>query len=118
MGSELDDSVIRALCDALGDEGAVEIVELYLDALEPERARLDDALAGGDALAIRRSAHDLKATSGTVGAMQIADVLAKIERLAAAGNVRDLDPLVRSLTPRLMHVRTELERWLGATRGT
>src|SRR5689334_2490389 len=112
MDGEVDAEVIGALSAALGDEGAVEIVQLYLDALEPERARLEEAFARGDAKGIRASAHDLKSTSGTVGATSVAEALSQIERLAAAGDVAAIAPLVPSLAPRLRSVRESLEAWL------
>lgn len=117
MDGEVDGAVITALCEALGDEGAIEVVQLYLDALEPESVRLADAVAAGDTSAIRRSAHDLKSTSGTVGAVRVAHAMAEVERLAASGDVSAIDPIVKSTLGRLRSVRTGLEMWLAAVRG-
>lgn len=82
-------SVARAadmLSSEVGEEGTIEIFEMFLrDAM----SRMDDIAAAhrnGDAAEMRRSAHSFKSVCETVGAGEFAGILRDIEKIAEMGN--------------------------------
>ncbi len=54
-------------------------------------------LTNRDANGLRRSAHTLKSTAATVGALPLAEVCKDIERLAREGKLDEVAPLLNML---------------------
>ena len=69
------------------------LLDEYLVQTDEMMASLRQALASGDADALRRQAHTLKGASGSVGAMQIFELLVP----ASAGGSLDLPALEQAL---------------------
>lgn len=79
-----DPSVFETLRASVGGD-ATFLAELVGDYLEDGQTLLDTMQAAadnGDAALLERSAHSLKSTSQTVGALALADVCATIEQHA------------------------------------
>jgi histidine phosphotransfer protein HptB len=93
----LDSSVLQALHEfRVPDEPdpAAEVAQAFL-AVTPKRlARLRQAARHGDAAEVRRIAHQVRGSCGTVGALAMSAVAAELE---AADTVSDMRPLVPRL---------------------
>ena len=102
----LDEAAIAALRDPdLGGdpEFLVEVVEAFLGDSPPRLQALRASLDRGDAEALGRAAHSLKGSSGNFGAMRMQTLCADIERLARAGELGPLGPLVEQLDVEYEH---------------
>ena len=96
----LDEAAIAALRDPdLGGDPdfLVEVVEAFLGDSPPRLQALRASLDRGEAEAVGRAAHSLKGSSGNFGAMRMQTLCADIERLARAGELGSLGPLVEQL---------------------
>ena len=80
-----DQAVLQLLRDAVGADGAAEVVKAMVE----DAARLLDALEQSverrDPAALRVAAHTMKSNSALVGADALTAVLGELERLAASG---------------------------------
>lgn len=84
MTQLLDHAALNELREALGEE-LDGIVELYVTGLKEQAQALADLFNAQDLPALRRSAHSLKGSSVSMGAMALGALAAQIEHLAAAG---------------------------------
>ena len=73
----VDAAVLVRLAEEVG--GVEEVVELYLRALPLRCASIAHALAAGDAVTLRQTAHTLQSASAFVGAMPLAALCARLE---------------------------------------
>ena len=73
-------------------ELSAAILRDFLDSTATDLARIEDALASGDADEVRRQAHRVKGAARTVGAREVAALAERLESDAAADGV-DLDGL-------------------------
>ncbi len=86
-----------------GEEANEVIRELLTMFLEQTPSHMDTLRAAfqvGDLSAVRRVAHTLKSSSGSVGAYALADICQQVEDLALAKDIETL----RSLVPRLEEI--------------
>jgi len=89
-----DRDVIEQYRSVIGDEGALDMVRLFLRTLPERRAELDDALGADDLERIRRTGHAIKGMAAAVGATRLSAVgllLQHAEQREVAGLVRRLD---------------------------
>ena len=96
-----DESVLLGLFD--GDREAMnEILAEFLGDIPRVIGVLKQAVEAGDQAGVRLQAHTLKGASANVGAQAMRRVSARLEELAAAGNLESADSLTsdieRSLT--------------------
>ena len=84
----IDHATLNELREALGDE-LDGIVKLYVDGLPTQSAELVALLAAHDLPTLRRSAHSLKGSSVSMGAVLLGARAAEIEKLAATGETSD-----------------------------
>ncbi len=95
----LDRSLVEQLEVALGRSSVVELVQLFLETTVERLQALDQAITTGDVIAIRSEAHDLKSTSGNLGARRLwtqARALEVAARDEAIEVVRDLATPIRA----------------------
>ena len=89
----LDQAVLDALERWLGKAGVIELVKAFLETTGQHLDALDRAIAAGDIVKVGAEVHDLKSSSGNLGARQLAaqaraiQAAAKSEPIEA---VRDL----------------------------
>ena len=116
----LDEAAIAALRDPElgGDpEFLVEVVEAFLGD-SPSRLRaLRAGFDRGDAEAVGRAAHSLKGSSGNFGAMRMQTLCGDIERLARAGRLEPLGPLVSRLDVEYRQVAERLATLVAEATG-
>jgi HPt (histidine-containing phosphotransfer) domain-containing protein len=100
-----------AQLDADGSEGLlVSLVDMF--AVEaPKRLRaLRSQLAAGDATGVEETAHTLKGTSATLGAVNVADVAREIEVLGRSGALAGGAVLVDRLEREVARAEAVLHR--------
>lgn len=91
-----------------------EVAEAYLGDAAPRIAAIGAAIAGGDARALRETAHALKGSSGTVGARQLAALCGEIERCAQRGALVEAAALHARATRELARVEDALRAARGS----
>ena len=101
----LDGGVLRELRDAVG-EGFPRVLASFLASTSPKVAALRGAALGGDEEALRRTAHALAGSVGTVGALRLSELCRRLE--TAPGRVADTDPLLEEIEAEHRRVRQEL----------
>ncbi len=74
-----------------------ELIDGFLADLEGRLHAIRRAIAGGDAPALRSAAHSLKGSSGTVGAIGLAQRCGELEALGREGRVDEAGPLLDDL---------------------
>ncbi|MEQ5802887.1 ATP-binding protein [Halomonas sp. H10-9-1] len=110
----VDSRILVSLLDSFGEPGLVPVVVLYRDQAEAHLAQLDSALAAGDAEGMRHVAHQLKGESASLGAVKVAGLAARLERLAAEETLAAARPALRELDACLAATLASLARWTGA----
>ncbi len=70
------------------------ILSAFVADIEPRLMALDDALAAGDAEAMRVGAHAMKSSAGAVKAVYLMNALERLEKKAAAGEMGEAPAMV------------------------
>jgi len=103
---------IRAMAEGEPGDMLGELIELFITEAERQLAMIGEAVERGDAGALAAVAHTLKGSAGALGAIEVADLAA---RLVAAGRAGDLDAARNSL-PALRRAFSETRAALEAER--
>jgi HPt (histidine-containing phosphotransfer) domain-containing protein len=86
----LDRDVLDQLREDLGGTAAVrEVIRSFLDETPSVLSALRDAAARADVPSIRRAAHMIKGTSSILGARELSEQCAEIERVGQTGCIAD-----------------------------
>ncbi len=89
-GTALDRDVLHQLREDLGGPAALrEVIRSFLDQTPSVLSALRDAAARADVPSIRRTAHMIKGTSSTLGARELSEQCAEIERVGQTGCIAD-----------------------------
>jgi CheY-like chemotaxis protein/HPt (histidine-containing phosphotransfer) domain-containing protein len=89
-GTALDRAVLDQLREDLGGTAALrEVIRSFLDQTPSVLSALRDAAARADVPSIRRAAHMIKGTSSTLGARELSEQCAEIERVGQTGCIAD-----------------------------
>lgn len=114
----LDESVILGLRDLQEPDGPDILAEIFNMFLGDAARRLDElqkALKDGDLQAIKRVAHTLKGTAGSVGAIRMSEQSLDIHEMASKENISGITSTVESLREELAKIRPKLEGLGGLT---
>ncbi len=95
--SDLDASALAQLQSELGDETTRMILESFLTDTPPLLDRLCERLTAADVAGVQRTAHDVKSTSRTVGAVLVGEIAERIEATARDGSLQGLDAQIAPL---------------------
>ncbi len=90
----IDAAAVAAMRDDLGEDVWDAVLELYWPQADSDLAACRQALANGDALALRGAAHSIKGASSSLGFDSVAATAAELERSAqaqAGAAIRRLD---------------------------
>ena len=79
-----------------------ELLTMFLQQTPSQVETIQSAFQTGDLATVRRVAHTLKSSSGSVGAYALAELCRQVEDLAAHGQGAALSPLV----PQLVEIAT------------
>jgi HPt (histidine-containing phosphotransfer) domain-containing protein len=87
----IDLTALATLREITGGDAAflVELIDAYFADTPRLLATMRQALATGDACALRRAAHTLKGSSGSFGALRLASLCRDLEARAGAGAFAD-----------------------------
>jgi HPt (histidine-containing phosphotransfer) domain-containing protein len=89
-GTALDRDVLDQLREDLGGTAALrEVIRSFLDQTPSVLSALRDAAARADVPSIQRAAHMIKGTSSTLGARELSEQCAEIERVGQTGCIAD-----------------------------
>jgi HPt (histidine-containing phosphotransfer) domain-containing protein len=81
----IDRSLLAELSEMLGPR-LETIIETFVTHLDGHLASIREALDAGDMAALRAAAHRLKGSAGSIGALALSDVAARLEHAAADGD--------------------------------
>ena len=96
--THLDMVAIEELKEVMEDEFPV-LIETYLRDSVVRLDMIQMALERNDADALRKAAHSFKGSSGNIGACQLEQLCAQLEKLGNCGDVteaQDLFPMIKS----------------------
>ncbi len=97
-GTVLDRDVLNQLREDLGGTAELrEVISSFLDQTPSVLSALRDAAARADVPSIRRAAHMIKGTSSILGARELSEQCAEIERVGQVGCIADAGPRVIAL---------------------
>jgi HPt (histidine-containing phosphotransfer) domain-containing protein len=88
-------------------------LELFEHTTRPLLTRLGDAVRSRDPIAVRRSAHELKGSCGSIGAVPMAELSGQLERLDVHESWPEVDRLLADLEAAFERA-TAFVRTLGA----
>ena len=115
-GEPLDSAVIASLreMEEEGEPGLIsELVEMFLDDVEPRLETLRQAVDRGEAERLGRTAHTIKGSSGNIGAWRVSEISDRLQDAGESGDLsgatRDLEELEREFD----RVRPALEKLKG-----
>jgi two-component system, sensor histidine kinase and response regulator len=86
----------------------VELIDLFLEQIPTLLHQIDDAIAGGDDVGLRRSAHTLKGSLATFAADEAMDAAQALERIGASGELHEAEPVRAALARALTRVEETL----------
>jgi HPt (histidine-containing phosphotransfer) domain-containing protein len=111
----IDASAFAELLENVGGdrEFLAELVGTYVSDSPRLFAELRAAIAAGDAEVARRSAHSLKSTSASMGALALSRLCREIEMAAAAGSLAELEASVEPAEAEYGRAAAELRRLAG-----
>jgi HPt (histidine-containing phosphotransfer) domain-containing protein len=87
---------LRALDEGSGPGLFEELVELFIADSAAHVRALESALAAGDARLLERSAHTLKSSSASLGAMQLSELCRALEQAGRTNALSAASDLVRA----------------------
>ena len=107
----VDRDVLTSLAAIAGAQNPTlvdELIELFLGSTPLRIAELRQALKKKDAKRMREVAHDLRGSSGQLGATRMEQTCASIETLARTGYLKGMRQLIDQLDPDLERVGNDL----------
>lgn len=115
----IDLAVLRQL-KQLADGGLSSLdvfIDAYLEELPLLIGKLNQAMAAGDAAAVRAAAHSLKSMNGTIGAKRLSELFCCLEELAKHDSKHNQEQAVRlmhSIEAECKQVETALKQAAGS----
>jgi HPt (histidine-containing phosphotransfer) domain-containing protein len=106
----LDAETLDMLIEAIGEDGARGVIELFLGECQELTAAI--TAPGADPVAIGRAAHSLKSSAGQLGALALSEAALAVET-AAATTSPELPQLIAALNGRATATREAFEAKLG-----
>ena len=87
-----------------------ELIDAFLTDLEGRILAIRQAIAGGDPVALRSTAHALKGSAGTVGATGLALRCGELEALGREGHIEEAGSLLDAMAAMVPDVIQALSR--------
>jgi PAS domain S-box-containing protein len=109
-GGAVDREALASLQEDLGGpEALLRIVRLFLEQLDPQATQIEAAAKGGEHETLARSAHRMRSSAATLGAMAMADTLTALETAAHEGDAAACDQLAATFATDVVNTRTTFE---------
>lgn len=99
----LDRSALERLQEWGGDKLLAQMIRLFLENAPGRMSQIRDGIKGGDIHEAEKGAHSLKSSAANVGAHQVRNLAADMERAASGEDVAG----VQELLPPLEHAFAE-----------
>jgi HPt (histidine-containing phosphotransfer) domain-containing protein len=109
MSAILDAETLDVLIEAIGEDGARGVIELFLGECQELAAAI--TAPGAAPVAIGRAAHSLKSSAGQLGALALSQAASAVEAAAHAGSP-ELPQLSAALGECAAETRTALAETL------
>ncbi|MDQ3965352.1 MAG: response regulator [Actinomycetota bacterium] len=90
-------------------------VEVFFSDVPQQLTALREAVRNGDAHSMRRAAHMLKGSCGTMGARRMAKICEQLEDVGASGDLARAPELLKRLEAEFDHVREALRAEIGSS---
>ncbi len=107
----LEPATLSALGESLGDEGLAALITLFRQQSEAHLAGLEQAVAEGAPRRVEYLAHQLKGEASSLGAVKVAGLAMRLERLGREERRDEMAPCLGSLHRCLAQTLTALEAW-------
>jgi HPt (histidine-containing phosphotransfer) domain-containing protein len=111
----LDPAALANLQEMVGgdDEFLIDLIDTFLADAPQMLADLYQALADGDAVLLRRSAHSLKSNSAEFGATALSALCRELEEMGKAGTLGEANEKVAQAEAEYAKVQAALEKIRG-----
>jgi PAS domain S-box-containing protein len=109
--SVLDQRVLKSLRQMAGAKAAIilsQIINSYLEDAPHLLQGIRDAVAAGDAQALRQSAHSLRSSSANLGAMNLSNLCKQLEMMGGAGTTTNAHGLITQVEAEYEKVKRAL----------
>ncbi|MCS6791590.1 MAG: PAS domain S-box protein [Oscillatoriaceae bacterium SKYG93] len=110
--SAIDTKVLQDLQKMLGEDepqAFAEVIESYLADMPKLMQAIQTAIDDADAEALCLSAHSLKSTSATIGAMTFSKLLKRVEQIGKSGNTAEAASIISELWAEYEKVQQDLQ---------
>jgi HPt (histidine-containing phosphotransfer) domain-containing protein len=97
MAAVIDPATFEQLTTTMGADFMGELIDTYCEETPRLVADLQQALAQGNADVFRRSAHSIKSSSATFGALEFAAQARELEMIGKAGDLTGAQTKVEQL---------------------
>lgn len=111
-GTSIDFSVFNELKSLL-DDGFKDCLEAYLDSLDTYVKGIDAAVTDSDPEGVVQYAHPLKSSSAQVGAIEVSNLAAKLERAGLEGQSQELKSVLDELLEASSSIKGVLNKELN-----
>jgi len=110
--SPIDTQVLKSLLDMLGDDEKVleEIINCYLVESPKIVAAIQTSVTNQDANTLHKTAHKLKSSSASLGAMDLYQLCLQLESKGKSGNLEGVLELVSRLIDEYKQVEIALKK--------
>ncbi len=105
----IDPETFNNLKDLMGADFVVELIDTYNTETGALIEHLHQALASGDAAAFGRTAHSIKSSSASLGALAFSQQARELEMLGKANDLESAGPKLGLLVAGFDQVRRRLE---------
>ncbi|TDR50138.1 TMAO reductase system sensor TorS [Halomonas ventosae] len=107
----LEPATLAALGESLGGQGLVALITLFRQQSAAHLAGLEQAVAEGATSRVEYLAHQLKGEASSLGAVKVAGLATRLERLAREGRLDEAALALGALHRCLALTLTALEAW-------
>lgn len=113
--NKIDPSALDSYREIMGEEAdkfVSEVLQTYQENSRMLLAQLDESLARGDVITFTRTAHTLKSSSATIGAVQVAALAKILEDITASGFPPNIEADLQRLKNEWAEASQEIQRLL------
>jgi two-component system sensor histidine kinase/response regulator len=94
----LDVSALDALKEIGDDDFVRELVDDFASSMDEYLPVLREAALGGDADTVYRTAHTIKSSSASMGAMRVSEMAARIEQAGRGGALAGVPEAIQAMS--------------------
>lgn len=105
----IDMQTFRQLQEMAGVDFVGELLDTYFSETQTIIDQLGAALVSGDAVTFGRSAHSIKSSSASFGALDFAGLARELEMMGKANNLNGADSKLQQLSADFLRVKQRLE---------